>query len=349
MRVNFLCPNGSPTRVTPDLIYTRGVGGAELALMSLAEELANQGLDVSVFNNPDKPGVYNGVAYDYLSRYEPMPADVVVLFRVPFEPIQSMRVRKKVFWSCDQFTEGNYRRDVFPFVDKIVCISPRHVDYFNERYNSDGFYTDKITSYDLGVRVEDYDVYPPVERVRNRMIYCSAPDRGLERVKAIWPEIKAKVPSAELYVTFDYRMWGADQPHINRWNAEGVYHIGAVSRDELVKLQLSSDLQLYPCTYDELFCLAVAECQTAGAVPITSRAGAIDTTNEFGYIFGAKDENYLSQEWLNDYKEFVLLALMDPEMHYSILDRPREQIMKLARERFSWPTIAQNWIHGVFA
>lgn len=344
MKIAFYCSSGSPTRINPDMIYTRGVGGAELALMSLAEELARLGNSVTVYNNPDKPGEYNNVSYLPLAGYNDLETDVLVLFRTPWNGVEISHA-KKVFWSCDQFTEGNFRRDIFPHVDHIICISPRHVDYFNQRYNNDGAYTNKITYFDLGVRQQDYQFDNPPQRVKNRMIYCSAPNRGLERVRRIWPTIKQNVPNAELYVTFDYRMWGADSPHIDKsWRPEGVHYLGGISRMELTRLQLSSDIQLYPCTYDELFCIAVAECQVAGAIPFTSGEGALATTNEFGFIGGFGHSNHQGNEWLQDYTEFVINVLADPDYHYALIDNIREDVMQLARDRFNWTKIARQWM-----
>src|SRR5690606_19037815 len=260
--------------------------------------------------------------------------DVLVLFRSPNNVIKSSKAPLKLFWSCDQRTTGNYVSQIFPFVDGVICISPRHVDYFRTAYGI----TDRITCLDLGVRLDDYRRVEAegVQKRARQAIFCSVPDRGLHRLRAIWPRIKEAVPDLNLIITSDYRLWGAPDPrnyqHIQMWAMEqDVSFKGAVSRNELVRLQLESDVHIYPCIYDELFCISVAETQCAGAVPITSAAGAIRTTNEWGWCL---EGVYTSEEWLSDFADFVILALT--ERYDQLIAGIRNEMVAEARKRFSW-------------
>ena len=101
--------------------------------------------------------------------------------------------------------------------------------------------------------------------------------------------IVAEVPDASLVITSDLSLWtGYDvsdrvRPYRMSWaGVPGVKYVGAVPRDELIKIQSEAEFHLYPCTYQELFCISVAESQVAGAVPITSTTGALETTNRHG-------------------------------------------------------------------
>lgn len=84
--------------------------------------------------------------------------------------------------------------------------------------------------------------------------------------------------------------------------------------------------------------MAVAECQAAGAIPITSKMGAVETTNEFGY---ALDGDPNSAEWLADWTDFVIAAMQDQD---GLASKVRTDMMNRARERFSWSKIAAEWI-----
>ena len=58
----------------------------------------------------------------------------------------------------------------------------------------------------------------------------------------------------------------------------GVRFLGKVPRHELVELQKSSKILVYPCTYHEGFCIAAMECIAAGAVPVSTEDFALRTT-----------------------------------------------------------------------
>ena len=252
-----------------------GVGGAELALLTLCEGWHNAGHDLRLYNNPTTP---NGSPFPQLPINEFVPGeerDVLIIFRSPNRRAEGAK-GLKVWWSCDQFTVGNFR-DFSQQVDKIVTISPFHAKHFFTSYGI----KDTITI-DLPVRLQDYDT--PIEKVKHRMIFCSVPDRGLGILAQAYPIIKQSIPDASLAITSDYRLWGApytgSEQYIHRFlGSDGVRYLGAVPRREMVKEQLQAEVQAYPCIYDELFCYSVAECQAAGAYPVTSTQGALLTTN----------------------------------------------------------------------
>lgn len=340
MRIAFFCNDGSPTRIIPPDLYGRGVGGAENALFSLTRELAKRGHTVTVYNDPREGGVYDGVEYMPKYAYADEVTDVLVFFRSPNALAQMTNVPLKLFWSCDQHTVGDYR-DFMYHVHATVVISPRHRDYFIQRYGAD---PDKTVVIDLGVRVEEYE--QAVERIPYRFIYCSQPERGLKRLRAIWNRIRMQIPEASLVITGSHTLWGGGdntRPYREEWaGVPNVHYFGALPRHELVKFQLQADIHAYPCTYDELFCISVAETQVAGAVPITSQRGAIWTTNEFGYVVsGGRDEDPNSDEWLNDYADFLIYSLT--EDYDRVVTAIRPKMMSRARERFAWSKIAAQW------
>lgn len=300
MRIAFYCTRGASCFVfTPRTIHERGVGGAELGLITIAEALAAEGHDVAVFNTCPSPGVYDGVVYarsDDLARLLGTEWDAFVLVRnpAPGDLMSQVRARRRIFFSCDQFTTGNYATDVFPKVDHTVAISPYHRDYLADRY---GEPPSRITAVDLPVRIAEYE--PELRlphKTPHRLIYCSVPGRGLEHLARLFPRIRANQADAELIVTSDYSLWGEGIAAGNEplralfAGMPGVSFLGKVHRRELVRLQMSADILAYPnhpvsgnC---ELFGISVAECQVAGAVPVTSAYGAFTTTVIEGCLIG---------------------------------------------------------------
>lgn len=339
MKVDLLCNDGSPIGVTPQLIWGRGVGGAELAMMTLMEVLAARGYEVEVFNDPVRAGDYNGVQYSPLGSFEVRrPRDILIVFRSPnvrYNP----RYRsgfKAFWWTTDQVTVGDFRA-LGASVDYVVTISQYHTDYHKRVY---AIPADKLGHIDLGVRLKDYE--EEVEKVKNRMIYCSIPDRGLAVLLQCWPKIKEVVEDASLVITSDYTLWGAPSPANNQYRLSwarqnDVQFLGAIPRKQLIEQQLMAEVQSYPCTYEELFCISAAECQVAGAVPVTSGAGALATTNQFGMIVPG---NPVTAGFVEQFSERVA-ALLTHERSY--LEQTRRTMQAGASERFSWSAIADRW------
>lgn len=321
--------------LTPPDIHGRGVGGAELAMMTWAEIMTSRGHRVRIFNDPAQPGNYAGVTYAPCSSFKfSEPRDVFITFRAPNRFTRLARAAVKIFWSCDQYTSGDFGRDIIPFVDRTVCISPYHVAYHLEHYAPDPA---GIGYFDLGVRVQDYE--QDIEKVPGRCIFCSVPNRGLEVLRLMWDKIKARVPEASLVITSDYTLWGAPSPlnheHRLQWlGVEGVEFLGNISREQLVQEQLKAVCMPYPCTYAELFCISAAECQVAGAVPVTSDLGALKTTNQWGMPWPG---NLLDSQWQADFISHVCLV-MERKPDYS-------PMIQEARRRFDWHTICGQWEH----
>jgi glycosyltransferase involved in cell wall biosynthesis len=336
MKVDILCNDGSPLKVIPSDIYDRGVGGAELALLTFAPKLAEAGHQVRVYNNPRKQGMHEGVEFLNINQYAPREdRDVVIAFRSPNPMLPSSKGRK-IFWSCDQQTAGNYATDIIPFVDHTVVISQRHYDYFIDRYK---WPENKMTVLDLGVRTWEYAQAPI--KVPGRMIYCSVPDRGLEILHKMWPEIKRRVPHASLVITADYRLWGVEyagnEKHVAMWASQpDVGFMGMVSRERLVAEQMEAEIHAFPCTYDELFCIAAAECQVAGAVPVTSNMGALATTNRYGLQVKGNPRN---EAWQEAYVNRLVTLFND----LPILGHYLDLCIEGGRTDFDWSTLIVAW------
>ena len=108
------------------------------------------------------------------------------------------------------------------------------------------------------------------------------PDRGLYYLKDLFPAIRKRVNNATLVITSDFSLWGratAKDAFVQFFaHQSGVEYLGHVDRRRLVDEQLRARVLAYPCTFEEGFCIAAAECMAAGAVPVTTNAFALTTT-----------------------------------------------------------------------
>jgi len=339
LKIDLLCNDGSPIGIIPADIEGRGVGGAELSMMTLMELLGQRGHEVKVFNNPRIPGTHGKVDYLPLAAFENRtPRDVVIVFRSPnerFHRDQMPKTTRKIWWSTDQFTVGSFAA-FSEKVEYIVTISPFHTGYHHNVYKIP---TKKMGHIDLGVRLDEYE--GDVEKVEGRLIFCSIPDRGLPILHAAWALIKRDAPHASLVITSDYTLWGSsanNSQHRLQWaGSDDVSFRGKIPREQLTQLQMQSEIMSYPSVYEELFCISAAECQVAGAVPVTSGVGALVTTNEFGIIIPGSPK---APTWVNNFASRIV-NLLTHEHEY--LQQRQSAMVTGARRRFDWNVIAERW------
>ena len=329
--IHFLANDGSPLGVTMKSLWGEddryGVGGAEQSLLTICEGFHNRGYDITLYNNPHEGGA-SPFKQKTLAEFDPQEnRDYLVVFRSPNERIAGAK-GKLIWWSCDQQTVGDFKA-FSSRVEKIVVISKYHAEYFRTMYG-----IENSIVIDLPVR-DDYG--HDVKKVSHRCIYTSIPDRGVMQLHAAWPLITREVPDASLVITSDWRLWdkyldkSCVQPYQLAYAAhQNVSYVGAVKRKELIQYQLEAELLLYPCIYEELFCITVAEAQVAGAIPITSQNGAVKTTNSFGVQI--KGSPY-DPKFIEEFVQSTVLLLQDPDLKEKQIEMQNKAIKRFALDR----------------
>lgn len=334
MKIDFLTNDGSPLGCSLKTLMGNdpqqiGVGGSEYGMLTLCEEWTKRGDKVRLYNDP-RPGWESPFEQLPIGAFNPQDnRDVLINFRSP--NLRTLNAKGlKIWFSCDQFSIGNYG-EFRPMVDKVVCISPYHVEYFKTHYN-----IQDATYIDLPVRVQEYQD-KNIEKIRHRFIFTSVPARGLNIMLDIWPRIVREVPDATLVITSDYRLWGVmngggNEQFIKKaMPLPNIIFLSAVPRPRLVEEQLKAEINVYPCEYDELFCIAAAESQVAGAYTITSDCGALATTNMGIVIRG--DAKQMASSYVDEAVKFA--SLHD--------DSTRKYIQEKAIKRFKPETILKEW------
>lgn len=345
LKLDVLCNDGSPLGVSSKSIWGDGwivgVGGSEISLLTLCEEWTKRGDTVILYNNPREQHA-SPFEQRRIDQFDPNgKRDILINFRSPNPRTALVHNCLKVWFSTDQQSVGDYR-SFSSHVDKIVCISPRHARYFKERYD-----IEDTTVIDLPVRMGDYDKIRSkevIEKVPNRIIFTSVPARGLDNLWRTYPLIQKEVPDVSLVITSDYRLWGSgagnEQFRVKWMPRTGVEFLGAIPRQQLLYEQLKSQITLYPCNYDELFCIAIAESQYAASYPITSGMGALATTN-MGKIIEVNPDDPRNDSL---FAQATVDLLRTPKL---LTDLQQEVYLK-AKERFSPEKILKEWDEHIF-
>ena len=346
MNIDILCTDGSPLGVSLSDLWGNGrrgigVGGSEYALLTMCEAWFKAGHRVRLYNNPlDPRGSPFGQFPTTDFNHQDKSRDVLVTFRTPNEK-SIVSTGLKVWWSCDQYTIEDYAKFA-PTMDKIVCISDLHKEYFRRVYD-----IQNAIAIDLPVRTGDFEDME-VEKHPKRLIFTSVPDRGLSYLRDSWMGIKVAVPDASLVITSDYRLWGLHEPRNEKFRVhwigiDGVTFLGAVPRKRLIEEQLKADIYVYPNIYEELFCVSCAEAQASGAYPITSGIGALATTNMGTIIPGDPKDG--RSAFLKYFKKEIIELLNNPK----VLKLKQDDIRKKAIERFNVDNILDQWNKKVFS
>ena len=252
-----------------------GVGGTEALVVVLAETLAARGITVTVATRTPVESRDCGVSYVPIDAAEPSAAAATVLVKR---------------WSDVAIGAGPVR--VFLATDVHVpdpAELARSVGWATVSAALSPFMRDSLTAVHAApgmavlpppVALDDYS--NAGERRGPVLLYCSVPDRGLYYLKDIFPAIRRRVTNATLVITSDFTLWGkagARDAFMRFFEGQpGVEYLGHVERSRLVSEQLRARVLAYPCTFEEGFCIAAAECMAAGTVPVTTNAYALTTT-----------------------------------------------------------------------
>lgn len=364
MRIAFYGRYGRP--VTGKTLEESGCGGSETALIYMARELHKLGHEVYVFNRcGENHGDYDGVKYRDLTEFGPLlkaglKFDVLVLFRdldmlkILGPDASGIGIKKKIYWAHDDQsylwnnpkmleTVGkwlNYNADF------VFAVSNWQAGIYAEKF---GVKKEKIFITRNGINLELFK--DEVKRENNRLIYSSVPDRGLDILVEIFPEIRKQFP-AELYTFSSFKVYGAPETDLKlkelfeKARAEGIHVMEPVTQKELAKELQKSMLLLYPnhsATFHPVFaetsCITVLEAQAAGTPVITSNRGALPESvinGETGVII---DGDPYSKEYKEKFIAETISLLKDQNRWRKMSANARKRIQEI----YSWSTIAREW------
>lgn len=339
-----------PKRTTfyPPDYETLGLGGSEASLVVLTRALAQRGHTVEVFNCCYKPGDYNGVRWRMLwERDQAKPPDVAVTVR--FEEAlwpQHTRAGAHLFWMLDDRS-----RSAAAFADRFA-------DHHGVVITASQAMTRRLantaaarisTQISLPIEIDRYDQAggdrEPI------CLFTSMPNRGLDVALKIWPRIHTAVPDAQLVVTSGWQLWGYTIAEAeDRWreiigNAalpHGVHVLGALPRNELIRVQQSGWLNLYPCRFPEMFCISAAESAAAGTPMIASAIEALTERvrdGETGTLIDGNIDNPATQD---KFVDSTVTLLTDPAMRCRFAQAGHRHVVECEPGRVAqrWETIA---------
>ena len=140
-----------------------------------------------------------------------------------------------------------------------------------------------------------------LEKIKNNFIYSSFPNRGLLILLRMWPKIIQVLENATLSVFCDLEhSWSNDNyPEMmseikQLINQVGITNYNWVSKSELSKHFAKAEFWLYPCIFEETFCLTALEAAISQTKVITNGLAGLSETAKYGLVIPGDP---YSEEW----------------------------------------------------
>ena len=331
----------------PDKILKEGRGGSEEAVYHLSKRLADLGWNVVVYANCGyKEKKFGKVlrkpwwSFNVRDRQ-----DVLVVWRHPaLYEIPNINITKKYVWLHDILRPAEFTFRRLSQINKIFPLSKWQRDLFSDIPDEKFMISRNGIDLEMIKKAEQKGI----KRNPYRLIYTSSYDRGLECLLKLFPIIKKEVPQAELHIFYGWNIWDAShsgnkekmaekEKILKLLNQPGVYEHGRIPQEQIMEEYLKSSILAYPTEFGEISYITGMKAQALGCIPITTNAGCLDETIQFGLKVDSKtiytDAN-AQQEWISG----VINLLQNPPSEIE-----RQEMENWARKHFNWDSVAEQW------
>jgi hypothetical protein len=279
------------------------LGGSEEVIVLFARELSRRGCEVVVYHTRplgvgdrmvrDASG--SGAPVTYLDRqlFDAHAEHDVLITWKDRRPWQiGAKARVAIHWSSD--VEPPWHAASLDALDHFICLTPYH------RGRLPWLRDDLARVIPHGIDWEHLNSNRRLPWGFEKALYCSSPDRGLERLLADWPRIREQHHGLELRVAYGWGLFDrihGGNPAARVWKEpiemllrqEGVSYLGQLTRAAISEEYSYAHYWLLPLERPdaELFCLNAVKAQLAGCMPIINKIGGLQDTVRWGQDYPA--------------------------------------------------------------
>jgi glycosyltransferase involved in cell wall biosynthesis len=299
----------------PSDIESRGLGGSETAAVRLGEALSELGYVVTVYGEMSTSGAWDQVSFRRWDTFDPTEKRYMTIVsrmcQILDRPINSEKV---VFWAHDTDYGHEVTPERFKNVDAIMVLSNWHQAHW---CNSYPWSAEKVNTTKNGIHLPYFEGDGGEDFNPHRAIYSSSPDRGLDFILDIWPEVRERVADAELYFCYSdvYNKVADQNPALGRFRdrvrglseQDGVTNLGSLPQNALARAMRDCGVWLAPSynsvheqRFYETFCIGAVEAAAAGCITVTSDWGALSERTEADYPIklDSYDEKPDREQWI---------------------------------------------------
>jgi len=338
-----------------------GMAGSETWAAELSAEFSKRGYRTTLFGDPKVEEIdRDGVSYLHHSRFkdyvEYRNIDMCILSRT-CEPLKTFKMHTTNLYVMvhDVWLHHEKSYDTMKWaVKKFGVLSDWHQSFFGTHHSIPN---DKMLMTFNGVRHDNYgDVDHSIKK--NKMVYSSSPDRGLELLLHLLPEIRKEIPDFEIDVAYGFHNWESmaktrgDQVGLDRIEAikkqmkqPGVNYLGRINKKELATRQKESKIWAYPTWFSETFCITAVENGLAGNAVVTTPYGGLLTTLGPSGLFIKGPEGLEPHRWSGTpeyqgaFLREVIALLKDEDYRRVEADKVRDHV-----SQYTWERAADQWV-----
>lgn len=323
-------------------VYTGGIGGSETAVIELSKRWAKAGREVVVYNRCDAPAggvLIDGVRYmNYWEFNKQDRFDTVIIWRST-QNVDLIENADHIYLDLHDVTpEFLLSEERLAKIDKVYVKTNYHRSLYPNVPD------DKFEILGNGVDSKRFET--DIASESKRFIYTSSANRGLENILDVWPEIRKRVPKAELHIFYGWNTFVEAHKHNpttmawvdsmkKKMEQDGVKNHGRVDQSTLAQEMQKSSLWLYPTDFPEIHCITALEMQLAGCYPITTGFAALAETQQSGVKIPGDPT---SDEWRERFVNEVEMAVKNPDMYQDEIKKGKEYAKSC-----DWNNIATLW------
>ncbi len=326
----------------------RPLGGTETGLIRLAEVLEARGHSITVFSShksppPSKPRY---LPADHILKGERF--DLIVLLQEWKPAFFNLPSNRIWFWTGDgaeQYSNyglGDLR--VIKRIEKFLAVSTYHKESV---CGLSGFPSEKCAIIGNGVHLPYFE--GTEVRNRKRLIFTSAPYRGLHLVPALLNELRISYPGIEFHGFTGMSLYDRETPfegpHVAHYREihkilapqPGVTLHGNVAQSTLAREYMRSSILFYPNTVAETCCITALEAQAAGCAIVTSELGALrETVGDSGVIVPGEPG---SEAYMRQFIHATKAILGDDKLFQRLSETGRARALR----ELSWDKVADRF------
>jgi hypothetical protein len=327
-------------------IIDKGVGGSETYIIELARNLKKLGYNTTVFCRTQTFSIVDGVEYhpinNYLSFIKTHKIKNLLVSRyTEYLPVSFLANIENVYLCLHDVPINGNIIILDQKFKKIFCMSEYQAELYSNYFP---MLKNIIKVHGLGI---DEHVNKNIKKIKHKFIYSSFANRGLLPLLQLWPNIKNRYKDATLHIYTDISLDSNAGIWVNNVYKEGVeaiktllrisegieYH-GWVNKQTLQEAWLSSDIWLYPCIFNETFCLTALEAAITKTLAITTDLAALkETVGDRGVLLDIIDINDpLNPEWRLKTLPKIFEAIENNEKRNDMIERNYEWAKKLTWE-----------------
>jgi glycosyltransferase involved in cell wall biosynthesis len=322
-----------------------GIGGSEEAVINVSKELTRLGWHVEVYANVSTEGQDPDTGVMWYNAMAANPKDLVdlcILWRHPHHVYAAPQGTITWLWNHDlqNNMEPYYDDATMQKIDTVLFLSKFHRETAPWVDEEKVFYTTN------GV---DPDLMVTGNNDANSVVFASSPDRGLDTLLEVWPEVVKNKPDAHLKVFYGFNEW-FDQRYksdkkMMEWKNNiletmeadpSITYYGSVGQDVLAEHLSTCGVWAYPTAFGEISCITAMKMQCAGVIPVTSRYAALDETVQHGVKLGEYEQPVLD---ITEYTNALVDMVGDEERQNVI----RKKMKSWAKNSFRWDFVAKHW------